>query len=383
LSRYLLDFYIKEMSNKTNISHEQCLAETQMLKYIEGTMTRDEERIVDKHIAACDLCSDAIEGAMSLPTETLKSGLLRISEKIDATFVEKRLNTEGVSQTTTPNLKPIRRLKILRWVAVSAASILVLATVGIWLLTTDAPIKNTESSVVMETAPPQYSAPQTPIIDSDTTLANTTKSDVNHDMATVQQSEKPELKLPTQGKDLVSTTEYPKLDDTSELTMASTPLRSSQNTDNQAVVKESIKDIVAEERDTKQIITDLEGREQAKSKEITTYNSRTSAKAKMKTEAAPQAPPSVQKMSDENLFQTGLSYYNQQDYGNALTNFNQIKRDKTKLYEEAQWLSAQVQLKQGNKTIAKGIFETIVSEKGQFAKQAKEVLNSAFFNIKH
>jgi anti-sigma factor RsiW len=403
------------MSNKASISNEACLTEEQLLRYAEGAITRDEERAIDRHIATCDMCSDAVEGAMMISAEAFKKHSASIGDKIDKTFdktfgkvsdknlLEKAQNmeysdipnpfwTEGLKENTPHTLKPVRRFRLLRWVAVAAASVLFLATAGVWLLTTNAPPNEgsnaTSTETAMETAPPQ-SPIETTLLDTLKTAASTENLSAQNNSAVVTTTpQKPQQPLanstPTGETNTLADaqTTLPKEDaPTAPVSFGSTAKPTTQSVDNQSIVEEMAKE-KANELNTKreQETTYATSSELAKAqKRMEDKAASANAKAKMNPAADPTSSPKIGS-NDEQYFQKGVTYFNQQDYGNALSNFNKIKQEKVSddIYQQVRWLSATAQLKQGNKTVAKSIFETIVAEKGKYAAQAAAVLKASF-----
>jgi hypothetical protein len=384
------------MSNKVSMSNEQCLTEEQLLRYAEGVMTRDEERAVDRHIASCDMCSDAVEGAMMIPVQDFKKHSASIGDKIDKTFdkvsdkniVEKPQNTEGVKENATHTLKPVRSFRLLRWVTVAAASILVLATAGIWLLTTDAPPSQDAKTASTETAIEPTPQTDKMLLDTTTSSPSGSFSDENNsaNVATVPQkapqiASKP---VPTNEADKFADVETEAKKDNAPTPpvsygSASKPLE--QPIGNQAVKEETTNDgVVDSDMKREQEAAYRQSSEAAKSKmKAEDRVASSNAQSKMSPAAAP-ASSAKMISTDEQLFQKGVTYFNQQDYGNALTNFSKVKQEKVNsdLYQQVQWLSALAQLKQGNKPTAKSILETIVAGKGKFAAQASEVLKTSF-----
>jgi hypothetical protein len=390
------------MSNKASISNEQCLTEEQLLRYAEGAMTRDEERAVDRHIASCDMCSDAVEGALLIPTTDFKKHSASIGDKIDKTFdkgfdknlVKNTQNTEGPlpKENATPTLKPVRSLRLLRWVAVAAASVLVLATAGIWLLTTDAPPNQEAKTAATETT--IEATPQTDNVLSDT-LKTSVPSDIlsnannNSNIAAVPQSAPPMPTKPITSKPTPTSdgtfadveTDAKKDKNIEAPVVLSAPRPAVQPVDNQPVMDEKPNGELSDFSKVK-----AEESSYSQTNEAAKYKKKTEdrmaagdAKSKITPSAAPM-PSAKMAVSDEQLFQTGVNYFNQQDYGNALSNFNKVKPEKVNsdVYEQVQWLSAMSQLKQGKKVIAKSILESIVAGKGKYATQAAEVLKTSF-----
>jgi hypothetical protein len=361
-------------------------------------MTRGEERAVDRHIVSCDMCSDAVEGAMMLPVPDFKKHSASIGDKIDKVFdknvLEKAKNTEGPppKENTTQTLKPVRSLRLLRWVAVAAASILVLATAGVWLLTTDAPPSQEAKTAATETiieAPPQ----------TDNMLSDTLKTSVpsgilsdansNGNIAAVPQSAPPMPIKPTPSKPtpisdgtFADVEADAKKDKNTEapVSFGSAPKPAVQPIESQPVMAEKPNAELSDFSKAKDEVSSYkQSNEAAKAKMKTDRMASGNAQAKMTPSAAPM-PSTKWASSDEQHFQEGVNYFNQQDYSNALSNFSKVKPEKVNsdVYEQVQWLSAMSQLKQGKKVIAKSILESIVVGKGKYATQAAEVLKTSF-----
>jgi hypothetical protein len=393
------------MSNKASISNEQCLTEEQLLRYAEGAMTRDEERAVDRHIASCDMCSDAVEGALLISTTDFKKHSASIGDKIDKTFdkgfdknlVKNAQNTEGPppKENTVTTLKPVRSLRLLRWVAVAAASVLVLATAGVWLLTTDAPPNQEAKTAATETtieATPQTNNVLLDTVTSSSASGILSDANVSESVTTVPQStpQMPIKSLPakptpsSEGTFADIETEVKKDKNTTTPVILSAPRPAAQPIDNQPVMSETSNDGMADFSKAKDEEPSYpQANEAAKLKKKTedrmASSNASNAQSKMKPSAAPVQSSKIA-LSDEQLFQTGVNYFNQQDYGNALSNFSKVKPEKVNsdVYEQVQWLSALSQLKQGKKMIAKSILESIVAGKGKYAAQAAEVLKTSF-----
>jgi hypothetical protein len=379
------------MSNNASISHEQCLSEEQLLKYVEGTMTRTEERVVDRHIATCDLCSDALEGAMMVSADDFKQHSASISAKIDKNFSESRNATSQKQEpkiaTEPTQLKPVRSLRLLRWTTMAAASVLFLGTIGIWLLTTNAPsneAKVASSEISIEAAPPQYSTENGSEMTSDTAISaavpSTQKSDAQGNIASATPTKPQPIasqKLPTNDNIAMDKDVAMMKDDEakSSTSFGSAPQPTTQSIENQPVTQESNNDAAGNLSRSKeeQSYSKYETAKKAKSMPSADKSAATSS-------AAPTAKPILPEMTDEKIFQTGLGYYNRKDYGNALLNFSKIKENQVgnELKEEVQWYSAMAQLKQGKKQLAKTILENIVAGKGKYAQQATEVLKTSF-----
>ena len=369
------------MLNKTSISSAQCLTEDQTLRYVEGTMTREEERAVDRHIASCDLCSDAIEGAMLIPKDDFVKHSTNIAQKIDQIFIEKPSNTEGVIQKSDTTLKPIRQLRLLRWVATAAASILVLATLGIWFLTTDAP-KNDAVAEAKEIVPdpnqsglpPQYLPENSTMSNADSTVAAVSEKESLAQGNLAEDKDKTALPKPVKpivADNAAMPQSAPIVKADNAPVVASAPTEAMQRAESQAVTRDEFS------KDVKSYSEKSKVEEAEKDREIGA--TREMKKAKMPLSAASKKQ-TVEGNQNIGLFQEGLKYYNKSEYANALGFFNQVlSNEKQKdLLEMTQWYAALANLKNGNKPEAKTLLETTVKEKGKYATQAADVLKKEF-----
>ena len=129
------------------------IAQEILLRYVENACSRSEMREIDRHLATCAMCSDAVEGLMLLSEPSL--AIANLNKKIDArvaeigiekpteTLVEKLTETLTETPIETPILtvieenieQPLRVVKRPfwqeRWAA--AAAVLLLATGSIWV----------------------------------------------------------------------------------------------------------------------------------------------------------------------------------------------------------------------------------------------------------
>jgi hypothetical protein len=332
---------------------------------------------------------------MMLPVQEFKKHSASIGDKIDKAFdknlLEKAKNTEGPppKENTTPTLKPVRSLRLFRWVAVAAASILVLATASIWLLTTDAPPSQEAKTAATETI---IEAPQ----QTDNMLSDTLKTSVpsgilsdansNGNIAAVPQSAppmptKPITSTPTNDGTFADVEADAKKDKNIEAPIIlSAPRSATQPVDNQPVMNEKPSGELSDfskayDKESSYSQPNEAAKSKKKTEDRVAAGNASNAQSKMTPSAAPVQSSKVA-LSDEQLFQTGVNYFNQQDYSNALSNFNKVKPEKVNsdVYEQVQWLSAMSQLKQGKKVIAK----SILVGKGKYATQAAEVLKASF-----
>jgi len=58
---------VKEDLNDIFVGTGQCPAQQQLLDYVQGKLSAAEQHEVEKHVADCELCSDALEGLAAMP----------------------------------------------------------------------------------------------------------------------------------------------------------------------------------------------------------------------------------------------------------------------------------------------------------------------------
>jgi hypothetical protein len=114
----------------------QCINEANLLNYLSGNCDAVTKRSIELHISDCDLCSDAIEGLMTLSTSEINDALTRIN-------LPERINAP---------LKSNRR--IVWWTLAAAASVLLFVAISKSVIKNDEPDKN----LVINT-PPQKELP--------------------------------------------------------------------------------------------------------------------------------------------------------------------------------------------------------------------------------
>ena len=152
----------------------QHIAQEILLRYVEDACSRSEMREIDRHLATCAMCCDAVEGLMLLSEPSV--AVANLNKKIDARVAE-----IGVEKPTeTPVEKPVltvveenieQPLSVVkrpfwqeRWAA--AAAILLLATGSIWVYNgsqkTDNKAITQAESAIMPNADTIFYANKTP-----------------------------------------------------------------------------------------------------------------------------------------------------------------------------------------------------------------------------
>jgi hypothetical protein len=153
--------------NKMNqLFDDQHISQENLLRYVEDDCSRLEMRAIDRHLATCPMCSDAVEGLMLLSEPSV--AVDNLNKKIDEKVAEKM----GKKPIGTPIKEPVfevvkRPFWQQTWAA--AAAVLMLASASIWFFRNAQNIENkqvTSSEIAVtndsvSNAPPQYAAAET------------------------------------------------------------------------------------------------------------------------------------------------------------------------------------------------------------------------------
>jgi Putative zinc-finger len=146
-----LEFEIWNLKFKkmSHLDNEQHISQQDLLRYVEDDCSRLEMRAIDRHLATCPACSDAVEGLMLLSEPSVAVAELnkkidakvaeKIAEKTNEKPFEKPLKTPINSPIEPPILQVVKRpFWQQRWAA--AAAILLLFSGSFWFY------KNTQSN---------------------------------------------------------------------------------------------------------------------------------------------------------------------------------------------------------------------------------------------
>jgi Tetratricopeptide repeat len=132
---------IVEILKMNPLSNEHHISQQDLLRYVEDGCSRTEMRDIDRHLATCPMCSDAVEGLMLLSNPSLAVAQLdkRINGVIAEKITEKPIGTSVELTVEKPILEVVKRpFWQQRWAA--AAAVLLLASGSIWVY------KNTQKS---------------------------------------------------------------------------------------------------------------------------------------------------------------------------------------------------------------------------------------------
>jgi hypothetical protein len=157
----------------SHLDNEQHISQQDLLRYVEDNCSRLEMRAIDRHLATCPTCSDAVVGLMLLSEPSVAiAGLNRkidakvaekVAEKTSEKPFEKPLKAPISSPIEPPVLQVVKRpFWQQRWAA--AAAILLLFSGSFWFYKNtqtakNQPLANTESVIStdsLEKGTPQY-----------------------------------------------------------------------------------------------------------------------------------------------------------------------------------------------------------------------------------
>ncbi len=373
---------------KNIVPEENCLTEVQLLRYLHDECSRQEVQAIDRHLTLCPLCSDALEGAMLLDKGRLERTMKHLDAKISTHYSDKTTFLAVEKPVMTVVKKPKRRLWL--W---AAASIALIATAGIYLLTkpiepfgTTSTMANTEGVTV-----PQQTSPEASVSSQNKDIqANSSKNEgetVNNDG--IKGDKTPshgDADAPlSQETPIVATTQNAPKVENEAVKSSKTP----ENTEGVALVQKEAKDGKATADDAKkQEVVDADSYKKASSvKEKQTRQVQVpSSNVKNYPGAAAQnnvrredaAAKFNQPNVDDGLadYQIAMQYYTQADYNQAIAQLNRVlgKQSRGVLYENALWYLANSYLKLGKKQDGQALLQRIVNEKGKFAPQAAALL---------
>ena len=391
------------------VPNDNCLTQDQMLRYLRDETSAQDTRAIDRHLAQCPLCTDALEGAMQLPTEQLTQAFSNIDTKIS-----KRIET--LTTIETMPLKVVSRNPTRYWFMAAAASVALLIVSGIWYFNfkenKSAALlveKSTHNAVenTVTTPPPDYlgtgqykaedslkndgeivaEASQTP-----KTVAKTTTKPI-----ILTKPNAPSQPIADVSREMRSETNY--------TTAAPKPIEKAKAEEDIVELKQKVlekrallKDIPQSSEPAFDMSNNPENKKgdtNSAQKPVLAYappqdyagaaaqnrvlqkevNAATAPQGvttnAMKKKQMPAAPQVA-----TNLFQSGLNFYKIRKFDLAIGDFNRlIAVEKSgENYENALWYLANAYWLKGDKKTAKTLFKRIIAEKNPQVREAEEFL---------
>jgi tetratricopeptide (TPR) repeat protein len=395
----------------SHLTNEQHISQENLLRYVEDDCSRLEMREIDRHLATCPMCSDAVEGLMLLSEPSMAVAHLnkRIDEKVLEKINKKPANIPLETPLEQPILTVIKRpFWQQRWAA--AAAVLLLVSGSIWVFkNTQNAEKQTIATIQSETitdtvsvsAPPQYAAAETAkkeemsaklsapnsINNSELTQSKENKKQVLKDNLdrktntfsndkTPRKEAKPsaEVALADENTSVEKTvskptsapvTYVPQTDRTRDYAGAS-----AQNSVPSSTISASAKAKDAEVAKAE----DAENEAKKTNKSLEEVVVVGSSKAKKSMPAA-KAPPSVSMTSDD-ILSSADGYFKQKYYETAATEYTRFLNSETSgdRHERALFQLATCYVKLNKKAEAKIIFEKLSAMNGQYERAAKKAL---------
>jgi PBP1b-binding outer membrane lipoprotein LpoB len=388
------------LSNKQHISQEY------LLRYVQDDCSRAEMREIDRHLATCPMCSEAIEGLLLLPEPTV--AIAQLNKRIDGEIAEKIVEKPIEIPVEKPILEVVKRpFWQQRWAA--AAAVLLLASGSVWVYkitqksdneaVASAEIQalpNTENSSAASATldslnqTPQYEAVQKAKRDEIVADLTTSSKIVEKGTMPAQQEVRKKtnttVNKPTpQATVKPSDTDIAVVSDKSALEkripqVASAPATYSVKSENEReIAAESVQSapqtayqIPTKEREIKVEESETGNKQADKSlKEVVMTGN---AKAKMPMPAA-KRPPSVS-TAYESVLSRADDNYNKKNYQAAVADYTQFLAQETEGEdaERAFFQLANCYLKLNKKADAKVIFEKLSATNGQYQRPAKKAL---------
>jgi TolA-binding protein len=118
-----------------------CLTEDLMLRYLNDGCSKAEINLIDRHLTHCNFCSDALDGAMSLGSDSLKKHLAQLDTKLGVPKMEVK--------PPTP-LKVVKSSNNKSWLAAAAASALILGGSVVYYISDKKAVSSSATMAVVQ-----------------------------------------------------------------------------------------------------------------------------------------------------------------------------------------------------------------------------------------
>ena len=391
----------------SHLTNEQHISQENLLRYVEDDCSRTEMREIDRHLATCPMCSDAVEGLMLLSEPSMSVAHLnkRIDEKVAEKINGKLLEIPFEQPILTVIKRPFWQQ---RWAA--AAAVLLLASGSIWLFkntqsSEKQAVASTQSETITDTvnsSPPQYAAVETAKKDEISAKLSTPNGIVNNseltqlkenkkqvlkdnlyrktdtfsNYKTPQKEAKPSADIALADQNRAAEKAAPK-PNSAPVTYAPQTDRtrdyagaSAQNSVPSATTAAAMKSKDAEVAKAE----DAENEAKNTNKSLEEVVVVGSSKAKKSMPAA-KAPPSVS-VTPDYILSSADGYFKQKYYETAATEYSRFLNSETSgdRHERALFQLAICYVKLNKKAEAKIIFEKLSAMNGQYERAAKKAL---------
>lgn len=366
-----------------------CLSSQEMLDYTQGILSTQEQHRIEKHLLDCEFCSDALEGIQMMKNP---NSLLAIEEE---------LNLEIDSMTSEEEEDNDEKVKVLfPWRMAAAIVLIFISTFTLWMVI---PKNNTQE--LMSEKSVAYPAPSE--ISSEPLQENQEMQVPNEQIKTLSKSQAPAfVEREVQVEDAVTESTPESNQKGNEEIFSAVPAAEAKEENDvetskskNEVVKASEADLAASENVQSGTSTSEVAVVQKKSAAQVTTSS-----ARQKDEGASD---DSNKFSTDDLYKKGIKEYKNKKYAAAIAYLEQctnkpealfyngvsyflidnphlalsklekyIQTNQSTYREAACWYMGLSYLKLDNKSAAKQSFEKVLPFKGEFEKQAMEMLKS-------
>ncbi len=377
-------------NNMSNPPHNTpCLSSQEMLDYTQGILSTQEQHRIEKHLLECEFCSDAMEGVQLMKNPNT---LLAIEEE---------LNLEIDSMTSEEEEDSDEKVKVLfPWRMAAAIALIFVSTITLWMVI---PKNNTQE--LMSAKSVAYPAP--PEISSEPLQESQMMQVPNEQRAPLSKSQAPTvLEREVQVEDAVAESTPESKEKGNEEIFSAVPAAEAKEESDQAttvsnneVVKvadekpstsenvqsgTSLSEVAVEQKKSAVRTTTSSARQQDAgiSDDANKFNTDDLYKKGIKEYKNKKYASAITYLEQcinkpEALFYSGVSYFLIDNPHFALSSLEKYIQTNQAIYREATfWYLGLSYLKLDNKSAAKQSFEKVIPFKGEFEKQAMEMLKS-------
>ena len=366
-----------------------CLSSQEMLDYTQGILSTQEQHRIEKHLLECEFCSDAMEGIQLMKNP---NSLLSIEEE---------LNLEIDSMTSEEEEDSDDKVKVLfPWRIAAAIALIFVSTFTLWMVI---PKNNTQE--LMSEKSVAYPAPSE--ISSEPLQESQMMQVPNEQSAPLSKSQAPTvLEREVQVEDALTESTPELKEKANEEIFSAVPASKAKEESDQATSvssnevvevadeKPSAKENVQSGRSLSEVAvvqkksairtttSSAQQQDAGASDDSNKYNTDDLYKKgikeyKNKKYAAAIAFLEQCTNKPEAVFYTGVSYFLIDNPHLALSTLEKYIQTNQSTYREAAcWYMGLSYIKLDNKSAAKQSFEKVLSFKGEFEKQAIEMLKS-------
>ncbi|MBP7166077.1 MAG: tetratricopeptide repeat protein [Bacteroidia bacterium] len=369
-----------------------CIQPEEFTAYLSGQMDSSARHRIEMHLLDCDFCNDAMDGFLEMESP---SGLTAINEELKAEVDLNIASTAGEDFTKEATVRVL-----FPWRMAAAVALIAVSTITLYLVI---PRQSNQELFTQEYKPypaapePSISANE-PILPENEQLTNgQEKNSINEE---IQKSDV-KVVVATDAQSLAEAAKTPESVQ-NKYTFASDEVSNLNESDSE---KDNSSGGTAEE-----VMSDasLAKAEKEVSAAVAAPASESIQLSETKSTAVRSKASSKKKAEDsglENTFNQGLNYYKKEDYKTALTLFeksiqhpeasfyagscmlslenphkaigyfdNYIAGGNPKFREAAWWYKGLAYLKTDDKKKAKSALEQVITFKGEFEQQARELL---------